>query len=148
LYGVVDLGHVELGPLPQRGQRLFEGEAERGEPIVHPRRNGVLRPPGGQAVANPALEGLGEHLVRNSGYYRSMPRNSELIKAAVAQGRLTVPTMAIGSRPVGDARYQQLKPITDDLTGHLIPNCGHNIPLDRPAALLALVAPFFAKPLR
>jgi hypothetical protein len=48
-----------------------------------------------------------------------------------------VPTTAIGAAPVGRALEQQLRPITDDLTGHLIPDCGHIVPLDRPAELLA-----------
>jgi pimeloyl-ACP methyl ester carboxylesterase len=52
--------------------------------------------------------------------------------------------MAIGARPVGDSLNRQLRPITDQLTGHLIEDCGHIIPLDRPDALLALLLPFLA----
>ncbi len=59
-------------------------------------------------------------------------------------GRLTVPTLAIGAQPVGRALEHQLRPITDDLTGHLIEDCGHIIPLHRPEELLALLEPFLA----
>ncbi|MEU4244833.1 hypothetical protein [Actinoplanes sp. NPDC026619] len=57
--------------------------------------------------------------------------------ASEAPRRLLMPVTAIGARPVGDALYRQLWPIADDLEGHLIPECGHIVPLDRPRALLA-----------
>jgi pimeloyl-ACP methyl ester carboxylesterase len=75
-------------------------------------------------------------------YYRAMPTSAEQIRQAVDTARLTVPTMAIGSHPVGTALETQLRPITDTLTGHLIEDCGHIIPLDRPAALVPLLVDF------
>ena len=77
-------------------------------------------------------------------YYRSLPASAAQIAEAVAATRLTVPTLAIGSRPVGPALERQLLPIADDLTGHLIDHCGHIIPQHRPDALLALLEPFLA----
>jgi pimeloyl-ACP methyl ester carboxylesterase len=77
-------------------------------------------------------------------YYRAMPESAAQIEDAVAAARLTVPTMALGARPVGSALERQLRPVTDDLTGHLIEDCGHIIPLHRPGALLALLRPFLA----
>lgn len=50
--------------------------------------------------------------------------------------------MAIGARPVGDTLFRQLGPFTDDLAGHMIEDCGHIIPLDRPRELLALLTAF------
>lgn len=50
--------------------------------------------------------------------------------------------MAIGAHPVGDALAQQPRPIADDLTEHVIPDCRHIIPLDRPRDLLRLATPF------
>ncbi|WP_199527945.1 alpha/beta fold hydrolase [Kitasatospora sp. SolWspMP-SS2h] len=76
--------------------------------------------------------------------YRALPESAARIERAVAAARLTVPTMALGARPVGTALERQLRPITDDLTGHLIEDCGHIIPLHRPDALLALLRPFLA----
>ncbi|MFE9577868.1 alpha/beta fold hydrolase [Nocardia sp. NPDC006044] len=75
-------------------------------------------------------------------YYRAMPTNAEQIRQAAETTRLTVPTMTIGSHPVGPALENQLRPITDTLTAHLIEDCGHIIPLDRPATLLPLLADF------
>lgn len=75
-------------------------------------------------------------------YYRAMPDTARQIGEAVAGTRLTMPTMAIGAHPVGRALERQLRPVADDLTGHLIEDCGHIIPLDRPAELLRLLIPF------
>ncbi|MGD6741037.1 alpha/beta fold hydrolase [Streptomyces sp. BH106] len=77
-------------------------------------------------------------------YYRAMPESAAQIEDAVATARLTVPTMALGAQPVGPALERQLRPVTDELTGHLIEDCGHIIPLHRPNALLALLRPFLA----
>lgn len=77
-------------------------------------------------------------------YYRALPSSAQQIQGAVATARLTMPTMAVGSHPVGNALERQLRPIADDLVGHRLQDCGHIIPLDRPDALLALLAPFLA----
>ncbi|HEX8869723.1 MAG TPA: hypothetical protein VF821_28950, partial [Lentzea sp.] len=77
---------------------------------------------------------------------RALPISARQINTAVADGRLTTPTLAIGAHPVGTALERQLRPIADDLTGHVIPDCGHIIPLDRPRELLSLLAPFLAAP--
>ncbi|WP_280422302.1 alpha/beta fold hydrolase [Nocardia carnea] len=75
-------------------------------------------------------------------YYRAMPENARRIAAAAATGRLRVPTLALGAGSVGPALHRQLSTVADDLTGHVIPDCGHIIPLDRPEALLAQMIPF------
>ncbi|MFD4351422.1 alpha/beta fold hydrolase [Nocardia sp. NPDC058518] len=77
-------------------------------------------------------------------YYRALPTSANQIDHAVATDRLTTPTLAIGAHPVGDALERQLRPIAEDLTGHVIPDCGHIIPLDRPQELLSLMLPFLA----
>lgn len=77
-------------------------------------------------------------------YYRALPESAAQIARAVTDSRLTVPTMAVGAHPVGATLERQLRPIADHLTGHVIENCGHIIPLHRPRALLALLRPFLA----
>ncbi|WP_405742410.1 alpha/beta hydrolase [Streptomyces sp. NBC_00028] len=77
-------------------------------------------------------------------YYRALPESAAQIERAVATARLTVPTMALGAQPVGTALERQLRPVTDDLIGHVIEDCGHIIPLHRPYALLTLLRPFLA----
>ncbi|MFF4708695.1 alpha/beta fold hydrolase [Streptomyces sp. NPDC001288] len=78
-------------------------------------------------------------------YYRALPESAVQIERALASARLMVPTVALGARPVGAALERQLRPVTDDLTGHVIEDCGHIIPLHRPRALLALLHPFLAE---
>ncbi len=73
------------------------------------------------------------------GYYQALAHSSRQISDAVAQARLTVPTVAVGAAPVGRALEGQLRPVTDDLEGHLIEDCGHIVALDRPAELLAII---------
>ncbi|MEV6279231.1 alpha/beta hydrolase [Nocardia sp. NPDC051832] len=75
-------------------------------------------------------------------YYRAMSTSADQIRRAVETARLTVPTMAIGSHPVGTTLENQLRPIADTLTGHLLEDCGHIIPLDRPATLVPLLVDF------
>ncbi|MEU9691916.1 alpha/beta fold hydrolase [Amycolatopsis japonica] len=86
----------------------------------------------------------GEALRCAFSYYRAMPVSARQIGEAVAARRLIVPTMAIGAHPVGRALERQLRPVTDDLTAHLLPDCGHIIPLDKPGELLRLLTPFLA----
>ncbi|SFW91814.1 alpha/beta fold hydrolase [Amycolatopsis australiensis] len=76
-------------------------------------------------------------------HYRAMPVSAGQIADAVAAGRLAVPTMAIGAHPVGDALAHQLAPVADDLVTHLVADCGHIIPLDRPDVLVPLLRSFF-----
>ncbi|MFE7776339.1 alpha/beta fold hydrolase [Streptomyces sp. NPDC057445] len=77
-------------------------------------------------------------------YYRALSTSATQIQDAVAADRLTVPTMAVGAHPVGAALERQLRPVADHLVGHVIQDCGHIIPLDRPDALTSLLAPFLA----
>ncbi len=75
-------------------------------------------------------------------YYRAFPAGAQQIADASARGRLTMPTMAVGSFPVGDTTFRQLSTVADDLVGHVLEDCGHIIPQDRPAELLAVLRPF------
>lgn len=83
-------------------------------------------------------------LGRAFSYYRAPAESTAQIEQAVAAARLTVPTMAVGARPVGAAPERQLRPFTDVLTGHVIEDCGHIIPLHRARELLTLLRPFLA----
>ena len=77
-------------------------------------------------------------------YYRALPATARQIDEAVTANRLAMPTLAVGAHPVGATLERQLRPIADDLTAHVIPDCGHIIPLDRPRELLHLMTPFLA----
>lgn len=75
-------------------------------------------------------------------HYRAMPESARQIAATVANGRLTVPTLAVGAHPVGDTLARQLAPVADDLRAHVVEDCGHIIPLDRPEVLVPLLKSF------
>ncbi|WP_308165977.1 alpha/beta hydrolase [Actinomadura sp. NEAU-AAG7] len=77
-------------------------------------------------------------------YYRALPASARQIQDAADAHRLTVPTMAVGAHPVGDVLERQLRPLADDLTGHVVEDCGHIIPLDRPDVLIPLMRSFLA----
>ncbi|MGI5402544.1 alpha/beta fold hydrolase [Streptomyces sp. CA-135486] len=90
----------------------------------------------------------GEALRCAFSYYRALHTSAQQIQDAVESARLTVPTMAIGAHPVGAALERQLRPVADHLEGHVVEDCGHIIPLDRPEALLGLLEPFLVADLR
>ncbi|GAB1333983.1 alpha/beta hydrolase [Streptomyces sp. E-15] len=78
------------------------------------------------------------------GPYRAMAAGARQIREAVTGARLAVPALTIGAHPVGRALERQLRLHAERLTGEVIPDCGHLIPLDRPRELLALLEPFLA----
>jgi pimeloyl-ACP methyl ester carboxylesterase len=75
-------------------------------------------------------------------FWRYLEVNARLIDDALAQRRLTVPTLAVGSSPIGGGLHAQLQPYVDNLAGELIEDCGHAIPLDRPVELLKIIEKF------
>jgi pimeloyl-ACP methyl ester carboxylesterase len=79
-------------------------------------------------------------------FYRAFGVDAEQINRSLERGRLTVPTLAVGSKPVGRALHGQLQPLADDLTGEVIDNCGHVIPLDQPEQLAAIIQRFLHRP--
>jgi pimeloyl-ACP methyl ester carboxylesterase len=104
----------------------------------------------GQGVSPALLDAFGSAYTGSDSlrcafsYYRALPLSAQQIQQAANTARLTMPTMAIGSHPVNTALHHQLRPIADDLVGHIIKDCGHIIPLHRPKALLDLLLPFLA----
>ena len=77
-------------------------------------------------------------------YYRYLEVNGRQIDDALAERRLTMPTLVVGSSPIGRGLYTQVQPLADDVRGELIENCGHAIPLDRPQELLDIIRPFLS----
>lgn len=68
-------------------------------------------------------------------HYRAFAENASQVRVK-GQTRLKVPTLALGGNIVGDTLRRQLVLIADHVVGHVIPECGHNIPEERPDALL------------
>jgi pimeloyl-ACP methyl ester carboxylesterase len=72
-------------------------------------------------------------------HYRAMGVTSDQLASELPRQRLRMPVTAIGARPIGDRLHRQLVPVADDLTGHVVPDCGHVIPAERPEALLEIL---------
>ncbi|MDQ6751188.1 MAG: alpha/beta hydrolase [Actinomycetota bacterium] len=70
-----------------------------------------------------------------------MADNAALVEHA-ARKPLTLPVLALGGDTVGSALQRQLEPITADLRGEIIPDCGHIIPADAPGPLAAQLSAF------
>ncbi len=75
-------------------------------------------------------------------HYRAFAESSKQLAAATANRRLTTPTLAIGSSPVGNTTYRQLQPIADTVSSVVLDRCGHIIPQHRPEMLLTTLKEF------
>lgn len=86
----------------------------------------------------------GEEALRGSfAHYRAFPENRRQVTEALAQGqRLTCPTMAVGGNVVGEVLARQLRTVADDVAAHIIPECGHDVQEEQPAALVQLLLEF------
>ncbi len=56
--------------------------------------------------------------------------------------RLTCPTLAVCGNVVGEVLFNQLRPITDSLETHLMPECGHVVQEEQPAQLQRVLLAF------
>jgi pimeloyl-ACP methyl ester carboxylesterase len=74
------------------------------------------------------------------GFYRAMDRNGELVRAALADKRPRVPTVALGGNAVGERLHRQREPDRRQPSRRDSRACGHIIPLARPDALASLLA--------
>lgn len=76
-------------------------------------------------------------------HYRAFPQNARQVTEALAQGlRLTCPTLAVCGNVVGEVLANQLRPVADHLVSYIVPECGHVVQEEQPAALLGLLADF------
>ena len=84
-------------------------------------------------------------------FYRNIPNDIADNRALLASGlRLEMPVLAVGggreeARGRGSEPEASLKVIADDVTGAVVPDCGHFVPEERPEALAALLLAHFAK---
>lgn len=79
-------------------------------------------------------------------YYRalfqSMAQNREL-----AAQRLRMPVLAIGGDAgVGELLGDTIRKVADNVTPHVVPQCGHYIPEEAPECLMSILKAFFDRP--
>jgi len=77
--------------------------------------------------------------------YRALPQDRADNAAAVARGKLKLPVLAVGggrSFGRGAEVEQSLRRVAEDVTGTIVPDCGHWIPEEQPQLLLDALLPF------
>ena len=75
---------------------------------------------------------------------RALKHNAALVEEA-AREPLVLPVLALGGDTVGDALERQLEPITRDLSGEVLPDCGHIVPADAPGLLVDRLSRFLER---
>ena len=76
------------------------------------------------------------------GYYRSIFDSIEQNRAT-ASTPLTMPVLAVGGESsLGEAMAKSAGQAAQNVQGAVISNCGHYVPEERPAELLAILLPF------
>lgn len=82
-------------------------------------------------------------------YYRNLPRDIVLHEALLAEGRLTIPVLAIGGAESWGRGLEVLESaarVADDVRGGVIAEAGHWVPEEQPAVLAQALLEFFASP--
>jgi pimeloyl-ACP methyl ester carboxylesterase len=82
-------------------------------------------------------------------YYRALPIDAEDNKAVLARsGKLEMPVLALG----GDKGFgrgieclESLRRVAEDVRGGVLPDCGHWLPEEQPAALADELMAFFGE---
>ena len=83
-------------------------------------------------------------------YYRNIPRDQADNRALLDSGfRLQMPVLALGgaraeARGRGEEPLESLRAIAKNVQGGALPDCGHFIPEEQPAALAERLLRFFA----
>jgi len=86
-------------------------------------------------------------------YYRAIAEDAKANAAQLATGfRLPMPVLAVGgassyphARGRGREVEESLRRVATDVTGAVIPDCGHFVPEEQPAAFNRLLLDFFAR---
>ena len=77
------------------------------------------------------------------GYYRAFSQSAEQNRSF--RQKLALPVLAIGAESgVGASISAAMDKIATDVSGKVIPGCGHYVPEERPHEFSALLLAFFA----
>ncbi len=81
--------------------------------------------------------------------FAAFSRDASDNKGFVANGKLTMPVLAIGAeKSFGTAMADEVRIVAADVTGVVIPNSGHWLMEEQPAATVAAIAEFLRRPPR
>lgn len=77
-------------------------------------------------------------------YYRAFVEDAKQ-NQEYAKTQLKMPVLAIaGANSLGDSLYQQLQPVTENVRGEIIDDCGHWLSVECPEELTKLLLSFLA----
>lgn len=79
------------------------------------------------------------------GWYKDALITTDQFAAAIAKGKLTLPVMGIGGQYGTPYTQSQLAAISDNVQGGIIPDCGHMVAEEQPAALVNYLLEFLKK---
>lgn len=79
----------------------------------------------------------------SNGWYRDLLLTTEQFKTAIAKGKIKQPVLAYGGQFSLPMTKDQLSLISDNVTGGLIPNCGHMVAEEAPEFLAQELIKFF-----
>ena len=81
--------------------------------------------------------------------FAAFSRDAADNKGFVANGKLTMPVLAIGAeKSFGTAMADEVRFVAADVTGVVVPNSGHWLMEEQPAATVAAIAEFLRRPPR
>jgi pimeloyl-ACP methyl ester carboxylesterase/quercetin dioxygenase-like cupin family protein len=81
--------------------------------------------------------------------FAAFSRDASDNKAFVANGKLTIPVLALGAeKSFGNAMADEIRFVAFDVTGEVIMNSGHWIMEEQPAAAIAAIVNFLRRPAR
>jgi pimeloyl-ACP methyl ester carboxylesterase len=101
----------------------------------------------GEAEVDEYLRTYSQPAALRAGFelYRALPQDRADNAAAIARGKLKMPVLAVGggrSFGRGEEVEQSLRRVAENVTGVVIPDCGHWIPEEQPELLLERLLPF------
>ncbi|MGR2708132.1 alpha/beta fold hydrolase [Pseudomonas sp. AU10] len=79
-------------------------------------------------------------------YYRALPQSVQQNKALLAQGKLSMPLLAVagdGRGSLGQAQIDQMNRYASNVQGHVLRGCGHWLMEECPSLVEPLVVGFF-----
>lgn len=79
------------------------------------------------------------------GWYREALTTTDQFAAAIAEGKISIPVLALGGEFGSAYTYPQLVPYCDDIRGGTIPECGHMVAEEQPDFLVKQLLDFYVQ---
>lgn len=81
----------------------------------------------------------------SNGWYKEALTTTEQFAEAIAKGKIKIPVLGLGGQYGSAYTHEQLIPFCENLSGGIIPNCGHMVAEEKPNELLNHLLSFYKK---